>query len=96
MGFERATMPSHEVGLQVDGLRFLGKVDIKIPVRSDGKYLGSLHISKGSIDWVEDRSTVYARHSLSWEAFAKMMEQLPPKPLKTSGRRAPRKQRGGD
>jgi hypothetical protein len=87
-------MPKHEVGLQIDQLTSVGKVDIKIPVRSDGEYLGSLYISKGSLDWVADISTKYARYSISWEKFAEMMESRTPRPIATKGRRAPRK-RGG-
>ena len=86
-------MPKHEVGLQIDQLTSVGKVDIKIPVRSDDEYLGSLHISKGSLDWVADRRTKYARYSISWEKFAEMMESRTPRPLATSGRRAPRRRR---
>jgi hypothetical protein len=86
-------LPKHEVGLQIDQLTSIGKIDIKIPVRSDGEYLGSLHISKGSLDWVAGRSTKYARYSISWEKFAEMMEQRTPKPIATKGRRAPRKRR---
>jgi hypothetical protein len=84
-------MPKHEVGLQIDQLTSVGKVDIKIPVRSNGRYLGSLHISKGTLDWVTGRSTKYARYSISWETFAEMMEKRTPKPIATRGRRAPRK-----
>jgi hypothetical protein len=90
-GIEPDTMPKHEVGLQIDQLTFLGKVDIRIHVRSDDEYLGSLHISKGSLDWVAGRSTKYGRYRAGWERFAEMMESLPPKPLTTTGRRAPRK-----
>jgi len=86
-------MPKHEVGLQIDQLTSVGKMDIKIPVRSDGEYRGSLHVSKGSLDWVADRSTKYARYSISWEKFAEIMEQRTPKPLATKGRRALRKRR---
>jgi hypothetical protein len=84
-------MPKHEVGLQIDQLTFLGKVDIRIHVRSDDEYLGSLHISKGSLDWIAGRSTKYGRYRAGWERFAEMMESLPAKPLTTTGRRAPRK-----
>ena len=84
-------MPKHEVGLQIDQLTFLGKVDIRIHVRSDDEYLGSLHISKGSIDWVAGRSTKYGRYRLGWERFAELMESGTAKPITTTGRRAPRK-----
>jgi hypothetical protein len=90
-GTESDVMPKHEVGLQIDQLTFLGKVDIRIHVRSDDEYLGSLHISKGSLDWVAGRSTKYGRYRISWEKFAEMMESRTPKPIPTKGRRAPRK-----
>jgi hypothetical protein len=90
-GTESDVMPKHEVGLQIDQLTFLGKVDIRIHVRSDDEYLGSLHISKGSLDWVAGRSTKYGRYRISWERFAELMESRTPKPLTTKGRRAPRK-----
>jgi hypothetical protein len=90
-GIESDGMAKHEVGLEIDQLTFLGKVDIRIHVRSDGEYLGSLHISKGSVDWVAGRSTKYGRYRVSWERFAEMMESRTPKPLTTRGRRAPRK-----
>jgi len=73
-------------------LTSIGRVDIKVPVRSNGKYLGSLHISRGSIDWVVGRATTYGHHSLSWEKFDELMRaEAPEQPLKTPGRRAPRK-----
>jgi hypothetical protein len=90
-GIESDGMAKHEVGLEIDQLTFLGKVDIRIHVRSDGEYLGSLHISKGSLDWVAGRSTKYGRYRVGWERFAEMMESLTAKPLTTTGRRAPRK-----
>ena len=90
-GIESDDMPKHEVGLQIDQLTFLGKVDIRIHIRSDDEYLGSLHISKGSLDWIAGRSTKYGRYRAGWERFAEMMESLPAKPLTTTGRRAPRK-----
>ena len=52
-------MAKHEVGLEIAQLTSIGRVDIKVPVRSNGKYLGSLHISRGSIDWVVGRATTY-------------------------------------
>jgi len=43
-------MPTHEVGLHIPANIWLAKLDIEIPVRSDGEYLGRLHISQGSVD----------------------------------------------
>jgi hypothetical protein len=82
----------HEVGLEIAHTTSLGRVDIKIPVRSNGTYLGSLHISKGGIDWVVARTAKYGRYSLRWEAFdALMKEHVRERPLRTTGPRAPRK-----
>jgi hypothetical protein len=84
-------MPKHEVGLEIGEIHAVGRVDIKIHVRSDDEYLGSLQISRGTIDWVAGRSTKYGRYSVSWEKFADWMEDRAPKPIGTRGRRAPRK-----
>jgi hypothetical protein len=85
-------MPKHEVGLEIAHITSLGRVDIKIPVRSNGNYLGSLHISKGTIDWVVARTAKWGRYSLRWEDFdALMKEHVAERPLTTTGSRAPRK-----
>lgn len=84
-------MAKHDVGLEVGEIHALDRVDIKIHVRSDGEYLGSLHISRGSIDWVAGSSRKYGRYRISWEKFADWMETGISKPIGTSGRRAPRK-----
>jgi hypothetical protein len=64
-------MPTHEVGLYVPDTIWLSKVDIEIPVRSDGEYIGRLHISQGSVDWIGARQQ--HGHRLSWEKFAEVM-----------------------
>jgi hypothetical protein len=87
-------MAKHEVGLEIAQMTSLGRVDIKIPVRANGRYVGSLNISKGGIDWVVGRTAKYGRYSLRWEAFdALMQEHVREQPLRTPGRRAPRKRR---
>ena len=85
-------MAKHEVGLEIAHTTALGRVDIKIPVRANGRYLGSLNISKGGIDWVVARTAKFGRYSLRWEAFdALMQDQVREQPLRAPGRRAPRK-----
>jgi len=75
-------MAKHEVSLQINHLTSIGKIDITIPVRSNGRYLGSLEISKGSVDWVTGRATKHGRYSVRWEKFAEMMmEDRTPKPI---------------
>lgn len=87
-------MAKHEVGLEIAHTTSLGHVDIKIPVRSDGQYLGSLHISKGGIDWVVARTTKYGRYSLRWETFDRLMKKhVTEKTLRMPGPRAPRPRR---
>jgi hypothetical protein len=46
-------------------------------VYEDDRRLGRLRISRGSIDWTP-ASGKNARH-MSWAAFARMMEQIPPR-----------------
>jgi hypothetical protein len=87
-------MAKHEVSLQINHLTSIGKIDITIPVRSNGRYLGSLEISKGSVDWVAGRAAKHGRYSVSCETFAElMMKDRTPKPIGKPGRRAPRKRR---
>jgi hypothetical protein len=89
---EQEGMAKHEVGLEIPHVTSLGKVDIRIPVRSNGQYLGSVHISKGTIDWVVARTAKYGRYSLRWEDFdALMKKHVTERPLTTTGTRAPRK-----
>jgi hypothetical protein len=81
-------MPRHEVGLHIPANIWLAKLDIEIPVRSDGVYLGRLHISQGSVDWIAGRQQRGRR--LSWERFAELMD-VEGRPFKApAGRKAPR------
>jgi len=47
--------------------------DVSVVVTSDGKRLGELTISRGSIDW--RRSKPHAAVRLRWEQFNKLMEK---------------------
>lgn len=48
-------------------------LDVEIAVRSDDELLGTLKISKGSIDWLPAHATTY-KYKLGWERFAALME----------------------
>lgn len=48
--------------------------DITFDIYSDGKKLGSLTLSKGSIDWWPKRRRSGKR--ISWERFAAVMDDL--------------------
>ena len=75
-------MAKHEIRLDIlHGITVLN-TDITVEVREDGEKLGTLHISRGSIDW-KPRFGQRAR-KMRWGQFAKLME--PP----TSRRRTSR------
>jgi hypothetical protein len=58
-----ASLPAHNVV----------NTDLNVVVRSDGKRLGELLISKGSIDWRPARRQ--SSISLTWEQFARLVER---------------------
>jgi hypothetical protein len=80
-------MARHEVGLDIRPTIWLSKVDIEIPVRSDGRFIGSLHISQGSIDWIPAKQSHGRR--VSWESFSEIMAQHGRRVRARPGRRAP-------
>lgn len=68
-------MAIHEVTIQNANKVLLSK-DVEIEVKSDGKKLGKLLISKGNIEWMPANHSVNKRR-LSWEKFAELMEEQP-------------------
>jgi hypothetical protein len=72
IGDERA-VPEHEVGLRIPQRIWIKNVDIEIPIRSDGRLLGRIHISRGSLDWLPAQKQ--HRYRLSWERFAEVMAE---------------------
>lgn len=44
--------------------------DLEVEVRSNGRFVGTLKISKGSLDW-RDAADQFS-HVLRWEKFAKI------------------------
>lgn len=51
----------------------VGNKDIEVEVRSDGKKLGTVLISKGNIEWLPSGNSVN-KHRLTWKKFAQLME----------------------
>jgi hypothetical protein len=64
-------MATHSVSLQVAHAVPIGSVDITLPVRKDGKLLGTLTISQGGVDWKKAHAQKHV--SFSWTQFAELM-----------------------
>jgi hypothetical protein len=69
--------------------RKMGNVDITCHPKSNGRKLGTLELSKGSVDWTPRRNSVNVR-TFTWEKFAALLERGQVPPIK-KGR--PRKKR---
>lgn len=64
-------MPKHRIEIAQPAKRVLNS-DVVFTVYSDDKRLGELSISRGSVDW---RPTNKQQpYSVSWERFARLME----------------------
>jgi hypothetical protein len=48
--------------------------DVEVAVRTNGKLLGRLKISRGSVDWLPSRRSTSA-YRLRWSKFAELMEE---------------------
>jgi hypothetical protein len=70
-------MAKHQINLRIPKPIEVVNRDIEVVVYEDDRRLGRLRISRGSIDWTP-ASGKNARH-MSWAAFARMMEQIPPR-----------------
>jgi hypothetical protein len=47
--------------------------DLEVEVRSNGDFIGTLKVSKGSLDW-RDASDQYS-HVIHWERFAELARE---------------------
>jgi hypothetical protein len=65
-------MPKHEIDASFPAHRVVN-ADLSVVVKGDGKTLGELLISRGSIDWRPARRQYGV--SLPWESFARLMER---------------------
>ena len=71
-------MPTHETTLEIRHGITVVNTDVEIAVRSDGEPLGTLRISRGSIDWIGYRKKIPRR--LSWERFDELAEKYGRRP----------------
>lgn len=65
-------MPAHEISMELPEPTVVNK-DVVIKVKSGGKALGKLQISKGTVDWWPAHSTVN-HYKVSWEKLAQLLE----------------------
>lgn len=66
-------MPRHRIEMYQPRKAMLHS-DVSFEIYSDGKKLGTMTISKGSIDWWPKRRRSGKR--ISWERFAQAMDEL--------------------
>lgn len=66
-------MPKHTITLHPSRPMEVVSADVVIEVDSDGKKLGELWISRGTIDWRPSGRT-YASTSITWEQFDRVMQ----------------------
>lgn len=66
-------MAKHDVRINYRTELPVGKVDVEIPVRIDGKLRGTLELSTGTVDWrpANHHKNV---HRVSWGDLAEFME----------------------
>jgi hypothetical protein len=66
-------MPRHEIEASLPAHRIVN-TDVTIIVNSDGKRLGELLISRGSIDWRPSKKWTTSTCRLTWEQFDAFMQ----------------------
>ena len=64
-------MPEHDIEITLPR-KALINADATIVIRSDGKKLGEMHLSKGSLDWKSTRRR--GVKSIAWERVADMLD----------------------
>jgi len=74
-------MPTHEVIISNPNKAVL-RTDVEFVVRSDGKKLETLLLSKGNVECRPSGNSV-SRHRISWERFATLMEEHPKRKRKS-------------
>ncbi|MBW2291642.1 MAG: hypothetical protein JRG94_04955 [Deltaproteobacteria bacterium] len=65
-------MAKHDVSFEIPQ-RPLGKADVEFRVRADGKMMGTLTVSNGSIVWFP-RGTSYG-WKMGWKRFNQVMKE---------------------
>ena len=64
-------MAKHDVTFTIPE-RKLGKADVSFQVKRDGRVLGNLKISNGSVEWVQ-KDYQYG-YTLPWDKFDSLMQ----------------------
>lgn len=65
-------MAHHEVSFAIPQKFVLAK-DVEFEIKSNGKKLGTLLLSKGNVEWIPANNSVKKRR-LTWEKFAALLE----------------------
>lgn len=66
-------MAKHEVFMKLGDIP-IGRKDVEIPVRVDGRLIGRLKVSQGGVDWLPYRKSVRA-YGLTWTQLSELMAQ---------------------
>ncbi len=62
---------ANEVSMDIN-TKFVLHKDVEVEIKTKGKKLGKLLISKGNVEWVPSGNFVN-KHRLSWEKFADLL-----------------------
>src|SRR5918994_4457211 len=64
-------MAHHDIDVRIPSEIWVGNTDLEVAVYGDGRLVGQLHISRGTIDWVPSKGR--SRYRLRWERFDEVM-----------------------
>ena len=67
-------MAQHEIDVRVPSEIWVGNTDLEVAVYGDGRLVGQLHISRGTVDWVPSKGR--SRYRLSEEDRAELIEAV--------------------
>jgi hypothetical protein len=92
-------MAHHDIDVRIPSEIWVGNTDLEVAVYGDGRLVGQLHISRGTIDWVPSKGR--SRYRLRWERFDEVMvresaQRATITAEKTPAADAPRLTRGED
>jgi hypothetical protein len=68
---KKGPMAQHEIDVKVPQDIWVENTDLEIKVKADGRLLGRVHISRGTIDWIPSKAQ--SRYRLGWERFGEVM-----------------------
>lgn len=73
--WQHGAMAKHDVALTIPSGIEIGSRDLTLVVKADSTPLGTVTISKGSIDW-KPSPNKKAHFQLTWEQFADLMTAM--------------------